>query len=158
MHIEKSAAFLLHFCCFAFDMIGLMTKRGAIDNMDNSEKPIGIGEAIERVLIASGLSVTDFSRKTGYSRQYIYNLMKNEAQGVTHKIQLDTLKTICEATGYSLVSLLADLGYIPRLQKDLPPNTIVIVKKDGQRAPYPLTEQNVLLLDALLKSLEKRIV
>ena len=119
------------------------------------EKPIEIGEAIERILIERDLSVTEFSRKTGYSRQYIYNLMKREGEGVAHKIQLDTLKTICDATGYSLVRILSDLGYIPRPTKDGQPNTIIVVKKSGQKAEYSLSEKNVLLVEELAKSLKK---
>ena len=115
-----------------------------------------LGEAIERLLVASDLSVTDFSRRIGYSRQYVYNLMKGEAQGVSHKIQLDTLKAICDATGYSLVSLLADLGYIPRPPKDMLPNTVLVVLKNGKRESYSLTEENAALVEKLLKALKDR--
>jgi len=115
-----------------------------------------LGEAIERLLIASDLSVTDFSRRIGYSRQYVYNLMKGEAQGVNHKIQLDTLKTICDATGYPLVTLLSDLGYIPRPSKDMLPNTVLVFLKNGKRESYSLTEENAALVEKLLKALKDR--
>ena len=115
-----------------------------------------LGEAIERLLIASDLSVTDFSRRIGYSRQYVYNLMKGEAQGVNHKIQLDTLKAICDATGYPLLTLLSDLGYIPRPPKDMLPNTVLVVLKNGKRESYSLTEENAALVEKLLKALKDR--
>ena len=115
-----------------------------------------LGEAIERLLVASELSVTDFSRRIGYSRQYVYNLMKGEAQGVSHKIQLDTLKAICDATGYPLSTLLSDLGYIPRPSKDMLPNTVLVVLKNGKEASYSLTEENAALVEKLLKALKDR--
>lgn len=115
-----------------------------------------LGEAIERLLVASELSVTDFSRRIGYSRQYVYNLMKGEAQGVSHKIQLDTLKAICDATGYPLSTLLSDLGYIPRPSKDMLPNTVLVVLKNGKEASYSLTEEDAALVEKLLKALKDR--
>ena len=115
-----------------------------------------LGEAIERLLIASDLSVTDFSRRIGYSRQYVYNLMKGEAQGVRHKVQLDTLKAISDATGYPLVTLLSDLGYIPRPPKDMLPNTVLVVLKNGKEESYSLTEENAALVEKLLKALKDR--
>ena len=115
-----------------------------------------LGEAIERLLVASDLSVTDFSRRIGYSRQYVYNLMKGEAQGVRHKVQLDTLKAICDATGYPFVTLLSDLGYIPRPPKDMLPNTVLVVLKNGKEESYSLTEENAALVEKLLKALKDR--
>ena len=120
----------------------------------DDERILEIGEAIERVLIESDLSVTDFSRKIGYSRQYVYNLMKRETGGISHKIQLETLKNICDATGYPLARLLANLGYIPRTQKELPPNTVVIVKGNSQKSVYSLEEQDVALLEKLVNKLK----
>lgn len=120
----------------------------------DGEKHFELGEVIERLLIASDLSVTDFSRKIGYSRQYVYNLMKGEAQGVSHKIQLDTLKAICDATDCSMVTLLSDLGYIPRPTKDLPPNTVLVVKQNGQRAVYSLSEENAVLVGEFIRALK----
>ena len=124
--------------------------------MTEDKTHLELGEAIERLLVASDLSVTDFSRRIGYSRQYVYNLMKGEAQGVSHKIQLDTLKTICDATGYPLVTLLSDLGYIPLPPKDMLPNTILVVLKNGKRESYSLTEENAALVEKLLKALKDR--
>ena len=73
-----------------------------------------LGEAIENILVESGLTISAFSRKVGYSRQYIYELLKSKDTGFTRKIQLDTLKRICDATDYSLEKLLADIDYIPK--------------------------------------------
>ena len=124
--------------------------------MTEDKTHLELGEAIERLLVASDLSVTDFSRRIGYSRQYVYNLMKGEAQGVSHKIQLDTLKAICDATGYPFVSLLSDLGYLPRPTKDMLPNTVLVVLKNGKRELYSLTEENAALVEKLLKALKDR--
>ena len=118
------------------------------------KKQLELGEAIERILIECDLSVTDFSRKIGFSRQYVYNLMKGEAQGVSHKIQLDTLKAICDATGYSMVTLLSDLGYISPPTADIPPNTVLVVKKNEQRAVYSLTEEDAALVEKTIKALK----
>ena len=82
--------------------------------------------------------------------------MKGEAQGVSHKIQLDTLKAICDATGYPLLTLLSDLGYIPRSPKDMLPNTVLVVLKNGKRESYSLTEENAALVEKLLKALNDR--
>ena len=124
--------------------------------MTEDKTHLELGEAIERLLVASDLSVTDFSRRIGYSRQYVYNLMKGESQGVTHKVQLDTLKAISDATGYSLVSLLSDLGYIFHPKKDLPPNTILVAKANGVKSIYSLSEQDAALVEKLLKALKDR--
>jgi len=124
--------------------------------MTEDKTHLELGEAIERLLIASDLSVTDFSRRIGYSRQYVYNLMKGEAQGVRHKIQLDTLKAICDATGYPLVTLLSDLGYISRSPKDMLPNTVLVVLKNGKEESYSLTEENAALVEKLLIALKDR--
>ena len=124
--------------------------------MTEEKTHLELGEAIERLLVASDLSVTDFSRRIGYSRQYVYHLMKGEAQGVSHKIQLDTLKAICDATGYPFVTLLSDLGYIPRPPQDMLPNTVLVVLKNGKRESYSLTEENVVLVEKLLKALKDR--
>ena len=112
-----------------------------------------LGEAIEQILMESGLSISAFSRKVGYSRQYIYELLKSKETGFNRKIQLDTLKKICDATGYSLEKLLADIGYIPKPKLDVQPNTIIVVNKGGEKAYYPLDEHEASLIDQLAKSL-----
>ena len=124
--------------------------------MTENKTHLDLGEAIERLLIASDLSVTDFSRRIGYSRQYVYSLMKGEAQGVRHKIPLATLKAICDATGYPLVTLLSDLGYIPRPPKDMLLNTVLVVLKNGKKESYSLTEENAALVEKLIKALKDR--
>lgn len=114
-----------------------------------------LGDAIERILIESGLSISAFSRKVGYSRQYIYELMKTEDAGLARKIQLDTLKRICDATGYSLERLLADLGYIARSEEDLAPNTVIVVKKNGVIESLHPGERGAKLIEEVAKSLAK---
>ena len=115
-----------------------------------------LGEAIEQILVESGLSISSFSRKVGYSRQYIYELLKSKETGFNRKIQLDTLKKICDATDYSLEKLLADIDYIPKPKTDLEPNTIIVVTKGGEKNYYPLDEHNVMLIDQLAKALSKK--
>ena len=114
-----------------------------------------LGEAIEQILVESGLSISAFSRKVGYSRQYIYELLKSKETGFSRKIQLDTLKKICDATDYSLERLLSDIGYIPKPKTDLNPNTVIIVKKGGEKAYYNLSEHDAVLIDQLSKALVK---
>ena len=112
-----------------------------------------LGEAIEQILVDSGLSISAFSRKVGYSRQYIYELLKSKDTGFCRKIQLDTLKKICDATGYSLEKLLADIDYIPKPKTDLEPNSIVVIGRNGDKTYYKLTEPNTQLVEQLAKSL-----
>ena len=114
-----------------------------------------LGEAIEQILVESGLSISAFSRKVGYSRQYIYELLKSKDTGYSRKIQLDTLKRICDATDYSLEKLLADIDYIPKPKTDIAPNTIIVVNKGGEKSYYTLDEHNAVLIDQLAKSLSK---
>lgn len=114
-----------------------------------------LGEAIEQILVESGLSISAFSRKVGYSRQYIYELLKSKETGFNRKIQLDTLKKICDATDYSLEKLLADIEYIPKPKNDIEPNTIVIVNKGGEKIYYSLSEQDTHLMDQLARSLTR---
>jgi len=114
-----------------------------------------LGEAIERILVESGLSISDFSRKVGYSRQYIYDLMKEKTPGSSRKIQLDTLKRICDATGYGLERLLSDIGYLPKLKTDLLPYSVIVVRKGGDKAAYTLNEAEASIIESLAKSLEK---
>lgn len=121
---------------------------------DRSAK-MKLGEVIERILIESGLSISGFSRKVGYSRQYIYELLKTRETGFSRKIQLDTLKRICDATGYGLERLLADIGYISDPKDQIAPNTIIVVKKSGEKVPYLLDEHNVALIESLLRSLAR---
>ena len=113
-----------------------------------------LGEAIESILIESGLSVSAFSRKVGYSRQYIYELLKTKDDAYARKIQLDTLKQICDATGYSLQSFLIDIGYIPKPVEDYAPNTVIVVGKNGDKKHYLLDEHDASLIGELTKSLE----
>lgn len=115
-----------------------------------------LGEAIEQILVESGLSISAFSRKVGYSRQYIYELLKSKDTGFSRKIQLDTLKKICDSTGYSLEKLLADIEYIPKPKTDVEPNTVIIVNRSGEKAYYTLDEHNVALMDSLAKALSKK--
>ena len=115
-----------------------------------------LGEAIEQILVDSGLSISAFSRKVGYSRQYIYELLKSKESGFNRKIQLDTLKKICDATGYSLERLLADIDYIPKPKTDLEPNTVIIVSKGGEKNYYSLSETDSALVEQLVKSLAKK--
>ena len=121
---------------------------------DRSAK-MKLGEVIERILIESGLSISGFSRKVGYSRQYIYELLNTRETGFSRKIQLDTLKRICDATGYGLERLLADIGYISDPKDQIAPNTIIVVKKSGEKVPYLLDEHNVALIESLLRSLAR---
>ena len=114
-----------------------------------------LGEAIEQILVESGLTISAFSRKVGYSRQYIYELLKSKDTGFTRKIQLDTLKKICDATDYSLERLLADIDYIPKPKTDVNPNTIIIVKKGGEKSYYTLSEHDAALIEGISKSLSK---
>lgn len=114
-----------------------------------------LGEAIEQILVDSGLSISAFSRKVGYSRQYIYELLKSKDTGFSRKIQLDTLKRICDATDYSLEKLLADIGYIPKPKTDVEPNTIIVIGKGGDKSYYTLSEQEVVLIEQLAKTLTK---
>lgn len=116
---------------------------------------IPLGEAIERILVESGLSLSAFSRKVGYSRQYIYELLKTEETGSARKIQLDTLKRICDATGHGLERLLVDIGYIPKRKEDIAPNTIIVVKRGGAKPRFLLDEQNAKLIEELSKSLAR---
>ena len=122
-------------------------------NGNEGTESIKIGEAIERVLIESGLSITAFSRKVGYSRQYVYELLKAKEDGTSRKIQLDTLKRICDASGYPMERLLGDIGYIPRPKEDYLPNTVIVVKKSGDKATYALEERDAALIEGLAKSL-----
>ena len=114
-----------------------------------------LGEAIEQILVESGLTISAFSRKVGYSRQYIYELLKSKETGFARKIQLDTLKKICDATDYSLERLLADIGYIPKPKTDFSPNTIIVIKKGGEKSSYPLSEHDAALIEGISKSLAK---
>jgi len=114
-----------------------------------------LGEAIEQILVESGLSISAFSRQVGYSRQYIYELLKSKDTGFCRKIQLDTLRKICDATGYSLEKLLADIEYIPKPKTEFDPNTVVIIGKNGEKTYYTLSEKDVVLIEQLAKSLHK---
>ena len=118
-------------------------------------EPIELGDAIERILVESGLSISDFSRKVGYSRQYIYELLKTKDPNLSRKVQLDTLKRICDATGYGLTRLLTDIGYIQRPTTEPLPNSIVLVKNGGVRAEYHLTEKSAAIVGEVVKSLSK---
>ena len=81
-----------------------------------------IGQVIEQIYFDSGLSMREFALKVGYSRQYIYELFRNkDNDGTTRKLQLDTLKQICERTNYDLGKLLVETGYIKQ-QKEIPLN------------------------------------
>ncbi|MBP5405047.1 MAG: helix-turn-helix transcriptional regulator [Clostridia bacterium] len=114
-----------------------------------------LGEAIEQILVDSGLSISAFSRKVGYSRQYIYELLKSKDTGFCRKIQLDTLKKICDATGYSLEKLLSDIGYINKPRTEFETNSVVVIGRGGDKAYYKLSEQNIQLIEQLAKSLSK---
>ncbi|MCR4726445.1 MAG: helix-turn-helix domain-containing protein [Clostridia bacterium] len=114
-----------------------------------------LGEAIEQILVESGLSISAFSRQVGYSRQYIYELLKSKDTGFCRKIQLDTLRKICDATGYSLEKLLADIEYIPKPKTEFDPNTVVIIGKNGEKTYYTLSEKDAVLIEQLAKSLHK---
>ena len=72
-----------------------------------------IGEVIEQIFFDSGLSMREFSSRVGYSRQYLYDLFREkDKDGTTRKLQLDTLKQICDKTNYDLGKLLYETGYI----------------------------------------------
>lgn len=120
-----------------------------------TEKPLELGNAIEKMLVESGLSITAFSRKIGYSRQYVYELLKTKDTALSRKIQLDTLKKICDATGYGLTRLLADIGYIDPPSAEPMPNSIVVVKKGGEKTEYHLGEKSAIIVGELAKSLSK---
>ena len=111
-----------------------------------------IDEALERILVESGMSISAFARKVGYSRQYIYELLKSKENGGARKIQLDTLKRICDATGYGLERLLVEIGYIPS-RDIMKPNSVIIVRKGGEISTYHLEERNLALVKGLTNSL-----
>lgn len=72
-----------------------------------------IGQVIEQIFFDSGLSMREFSSLVGYSRQYLYDLFRDkDKDGTTRRLQLDTLKQICDKTHYDLGKLLAETGYI----------------------------------------------
>ena len=121
---------------------------------DNTTE-IQLDKAIEKILVESGLSLSAFSRKVGYSRQYIYELLKPEKEGASRKIQLDTLKKICDATGYGLRRLLTELGYIPNSMDDSLPNTIITVDKNGVKRAYVLEERDAILVREMVASLAR---
>lgn len=124
----------------------------------DAEKTAGtveLGDAIENILIESGLSISDFSRKVGYSRQYVYELLRKGDPTLSRKVQLDTLKKICDATGYGLARLLAELGYLPQPLTESAPNTIIVVKKGGEMREYRLGG-DAPLVEELVKSLSKK--
>ena len=112
-----------------------------------------LGEAIEQILVESGLSISAFSRKVGYSRQYIYELLKSKDTGFYRKIQLDTLKKICDSTGYSLEKLLVDIEYIPKPKNEIEPNSVIVIGRGGEKNYYKLSEQNVQLVEQIAKNL-----
>ena len=110
---------------------------------------------VDRYMASGLLNRVRYSARTvRISADSVYNLMKGEAQGVSHKIQLDTLKAICDATDYSMVTLLSDLGYISPPTADIPPNTVLVVKKNEQRAVYSLTEEDAALVEKTIKALK----
>ena len=115
-----------------------------------------LGEVIEQILIESGMSISEFSRKVGYSRQYVYELLRKGDPTLSRKIQLDTLKQICDATGYGLWRALVDLGYLQKSQTDFTPFSVVVVKASGEKAEYRLGEKSVSLVEELVKSLSKK--
>ena len=65
------------------------------------------------------------------------------------------MKKICDATGYSLEKLLADIDYIPKPKLDIAPNTIVVVNKGGEKVYYSLNEHDAALIDQLAKTLSR---
>ena len=85
----------------------------------------------------------------------IYELLKSKDTGFCRKIQLDTLRKICDATGYSLEKLLADIEYIPKPKTEFDPNTVVIIGKNGEKTYYTLSEKDAVLIEQLAKSLHK---
>ncbi len=126
-----------------------------MENMKDGSKKLELGEAIERILVESELSLSAFSRKVGYSRQYVYDLLKTKDPAAARKIQLDTLKKICDATGYSLRRLLTDIGYLPECAPDVAPNSVIVVKKNGVKEIYCLKEGKLLLLKEVVQTLAK---
>ena len=114
-----------------------------------------LNEAIEKVLVESGLSISAFSRKIGYSRQYVYELMKPEGEETSRKIQLDTLKAICDATGYGLARLLADIGYIPAPTDQSLPHTIIVINRKGEKNTFLLDEKDANLVEEVTKALSR---
>ena len=123
-------------------------------NNENARK-IDLNEAIEKVLVESDLSIAAFARKVGYSRQYIYELLKTKGEESTRRIQLDTLKRICDATGYGLARLLSDIGYIPKPINDVIPNTVIVVNRNGQKTMYSLSERDASLIEEVAKSFSR---
>ena len=99
------------------------------------------------------MSLSGFSRKVGYSRQYSYELLKTREADFSRKIQPDTLKRICDERGYSLERSLVDIGYIPKLKDDIAPNTITVGRKGREKAPYLLSEHTAALIESRAKSL-----
>ncbi|HPD01804.1 MAG TPA: helix-turn-helix transcriptional regulator [Eubacteriales bacterium] len=114
-----------------------------------------LGEVIEKILNESNLTMSAFAKKVGYSRQYIYDLIKNkEDTGHQRKIQLDTLKRICDATGYSLKRLLEDINYIERPLPPNTPNTVIAVGKNGERKEYQLSSSEVQVIMQMAEALK----
>ena len=103
----------------------------------------------------SQLSISAFSRKVGYSRQYIYELLKSKDTGFSRKIQPDTLKRICDATDYGFARLLGEIGYIQMPKADVAPGSVIIVKNNGDRVVYSLAENKIGLIEELSKSLAR---
>lgn len=114
-----------------------------------------LGAAIERILLDSGLNISAFSRQVGYSRQYIYELLKSEEEGgKNRKIQLDTLKQLCDTTGYSLKTLLEDIGYIDVPDYEPKENSVIVMDKGGKKKEYFLTAENAQLVKQLIAAIE----
>lgn len=126
-----------------------------MDNENNTEV-MPLGDAIERILVESGMSLSAFAKKIGYSRQYVYDLLRTKGPNSARKIQLDTLKQICDTTGYSLRRLLANIGYLPRPSSDNYTNAIIIVNKNSTQSIYTLGDQQWVLLKELVKTLSKK--
>lgn len=143
-----------------FYRIELAYERKRVRFMDMLEKNVAadnikISDVLENILVESGMSISAFARLVGYSRQYVYELLKPKGGDSGRKIQLDTLKRICDATGYPLDRFLIQCGYLTKSKSDPEPYTVVIVRKNGDRAEYPLGEASTALLEVLSKALSK---
>lgn len=117
---------------------------------------MNLGEALEKVIIDKKISINKLANEAGYSRQYMYELLKSKDSGITpHKIQLETLKNICTASGYSLKKLLQDIGYIES-DNNIIPNTVTFINSDYKKFTYNLIDEHMQTIMQLVKYLNNK--
>lgn len=85
-----------------------------------------IGKKIELIMMNNDFSVSQFAKKIGYSRQYVYTLINGkDSRGSESKPQIDTLKQICENTGYDFRTFLEETGYLTPTTQIQKPQSII---------------------------------